>query len=194
MKVLHLGCGRKKLSAAALFAYVGLYGLDASAAEVVHLDADHNLNPDIVCTLGGGDIQLEDNSVDVVIAWHVLEHIGTQGRTQGWFKFWEDLYRVMKPTGWLYAECPYYTGIWAWSDPTHTRAISEHSFLFFNQDAYRQEGSMISPYRVHADFQWMGMPGIPKGFTVITGTNDPREQVIRFALTARKPLRPWWAD
>jgi SAM-dependent methyltransferase len=173
---------------------VGLQGMDASEVNVIHLDADARLQPDLVCRLGVDPIPVADNSVDLVIAWHVLEHIGTQGVTAGWFEFWEDLYRVLKPEGWLYAECPYYAGIWAWSDPTHTRAISEHSFLFFNQDAYRIPGSMISPYRLNCDFNFVRMGGMDQGFTVLTGERDTREQSIRFALRARKPLRPWWED
>jgi hypothetical protein len=109
------------------------------------------------------------------------------------FSFWEDLYRVLKPKGWLYAECPHYTGIWAWSDPTHTRAISEHSFTFFNQDAYRIPGSMISPYRVQCDFQFASVGAMSEGFKVLTA-QDARDKALRFALAARKPLKPWWED
>lgn len=29
---------------------------------------------------------------------------------------------------------PYYTSMRCWQDPTHTRAISEASFLYFNKD------------------------------------------------------------
>jgi SAM-dependent methyltransferase len=193
MRVLHLGCGRKQLGAAELFAYVGLNGMSTEDVEVIHLDADARLNPDLVCRLGVDSIPLEDDSIDLAIAWHVIEHIGTQGQTDGWFSFWEDLYRVLKPEGWLYAESPYYTGIWAWSDPTHSRAISEHSFLFFNQECYRIPGSMISPYRIQCDFPFTGMGGMDKGFKVLHG-QDPREQSLRFAVRARKPLKPWWED
>lgn len=192
MKVLHLGCGRKKIDAADLFAYVGLQGMDTADVEILHLDADRRLSPDLVCELGVDPIPLPDDSVDLVIAWHVLEHIGTQGQSAGWFRFWEDLYRVLTPDGWLYAECPHYTSIWAWSDPTHTRAISEHSFLFFNQDSYRIPGSMISPYRIDCDFQWAGIGGMDKGWVLVPDAQDVRNTSLRFALSARKPLRPWW--
>jgi SAM-dependent methyltransferase len=193
MHILHLGCGRKKLDAEALFHYTGL-SLPVEAARVTHLDADAALAPDIVCRLGAEPIPLPDNSVDVVVAWHVLEHIGQQGQTAEWFAFWEDLYRVLVPNGWVYGECPYYSSLWAWSDPTHTRAISEHSFLFFAQDSYRIQPSAISPYRIACDFGRLGLVNMPDGYAVISDTADPRIQSIRFGLIAIKPLKPWWED
>jgi hypothetical protein len=192
--LLHLGCGRKRYDAAALADYVGLT-LDASAAvDVVHLDADPALAPDLVCRLGAEPIPLADDSVDVMVAWHVLEHIGRQGETTEWFAFWEDAYRVLKPDGWIYAESPYYSGIWAWSDPTHARALSEHAFVFFAQRAYRIPGSMISPYRIRCDFEPMPMGGMPQGFRVYADPADRRNTLIRIALRAQKPLAPWWED
>lgn len=193
MTVLHLGCGRKRLEAADLFEYVGLK-MDAPGAHVLHLDADPTLSPDLLCRLGDDAIPLPDNSVDLAIAWHVIEHIGTQGQTAEWFAFWEDLYRVLKPGGWLYGECPYYTSIWAWSDPTHTRALSEAAFVFFDQDAYRIPQSAISPYRIACDFGRMAMPGLPDGYQVVTQPENPKVQSLRFALTAKKPLSPWWEN
>ena len=50
MHILHVGCGRKQLDAAALLASVGLTGVDADA-HVTHLDADGRLNPDVTCRL-----------------------------------------------------------------------------------------------------------------------------------------------
>ena len=195
MRILHLGCGRKKLDAPTLLGSLGLAMPESTDAEILHLDSDKRLEPDLICHLGAEDIPLEDNSVDLAIGWHVLEHIGSQtarGAAE-WFNFWEELYRVLKPAGWLFAECPYYTSIWAWSDPTHTRAISECSFYFFDQDCYRIAGSMISPYRIACDFQWLSIAGgLEKGWALLPDTHEPKHTSIRFALSARKPLRPWW--
>jgi SAM-dependent methyltransferase len=192
--VLHLGCGRKRYDFAELSQHIGL-SADFDTPEMVHLDADARLEPDIVHRLGGPDpLPLDDDSIDLIVAWHVLEHVGQQGETEGWFRMWEELYRVLKPSGWLYAESPYYDSIWAWSDPTHTRAISEHCFVFFAQAAYRMKDSIISPYRIHCDFQWLGMPGLEKGYAVHTDRTDPRNRMLRFALRPIKPLQPWWED
>lgn len=189
--ILHLGCGLKKWPAAELLPYVGL-SMDVAGAEIIHADADPDLTPDMVCDLGHDAITLSDNSVDTILAWHVLEHVGQQGEAEQWFRAWEEMYRVLKPGGMLYGESPYYDGIWAWSDPTHTRVISEHSFVFFNQDSYRIESSAISPYRLTCDFQWLGFTGMERGWAVITDPKDSRNRMIRFALQAIKPLTPWW--
>lgn len=186
--VLHLGCGRKRDLKAA-------YGLNQTPEwRIRHLDADRRLQPDLVCTLGTDAIPLPDESIDLAVAWHVIEHIGRQGETKDWFFFWEDLYRVLRPGAALLLESPYYSSIWCWSDPTHTRAISEHSFLFFNQDAYRIEGSIISPYRIFCDFLWAASPMLPKGWQLVADANNPGSHVIRGMLVARKPLKPWWSN
>lgn len=192
MKTLvHLGCGRKKLDAATLLEGCGFAAREPY--QVVHLDQDARLAPDVVCTLGVDPLPFSENSVDVLLAWHVLEHVGRQGEAAAWFQCFEEAYRVLVPGGLFLIGCPYYTGIWAWSDPTHTRAISEHSFVFFSQDAYRVPGSMISPYRLRCDLPITPIPGLPKGWDLTTN-RDPKDVMIRVALTARKPFVPWWED
>lgn len=168
MRILHLGCGR-----------VGKNLPEYAGAEIVTLDADARLEPDVVCDLGWQPIPFEPDSFDVAVAIHVLEHIGRQGETAEWFDFWEDLYRVLKPGGLLRFESPLYSSVWAWADPSHTRALSPESFVFFNQDAYRIPGSSISPFRIRCDFE-------PIGELVVRDGN------FGGALRARKPLRPWW--
>ncbi len=197
MRLLHVGCGRKQVDARELLEGCGLtMALDAEPFEVTHLDADARLLPDIVHRLGSGPIvEVEDESIDLIVAWHVLEHIGRTGEAVEWFTAWEEFYRILKPGGWIYAECPHWDSVWAWGDPTHTRAISQQSFAFFAQDAYRIPGSPISPYRIAADFRFMGLDGgLEKGWAVIQDANDPDVRSIRFALQAIKPLRPWWKD
>jgi SAM-dependent methyltransferase len=184
MKVLHLGCGRK--------------GRDLSIdsrepAEIITLDADARLAPEIVCTLGRDPIPLPDNSIDLAVAIHVLEHIGRQGETAEWFFFWEELYRVLTPGGRLEFESPLYSSVWAWGDPSHVRVLSPQALVFFSQDSYRLEGSAISPYRIACDFLPL------QTFEGMTDTNPQiaaQEQFSHFRgiLTAQKPLRPWWLD
>jgi SAM-dependent methyltransferase len=193
VKILHVGCGRKQGTAEETCEAVGLK-IDLTDATVYHLDADEHLSPDVVCRLGRDEINANDDFFDVILAWHVLEHIGKQGESQEWFHAFQELYRVLKPGGLLYGECPYYTSLWAWSDPTHTRAISEASFAFFNQDNYRVPHNSISPYRIHCDFKWATMPGLPKGYVVTAAPDDARITSLRFALTAKKPLEPWWVS
>jgi SAM-dependent methyltransferase len=193
--LLHVGCGRKTdWAAQRLMEGAGLSLPTADDYRVVTLDASGDLGADHVCRLGLDRLPLPDDSVDLVYAWHVLEHVGTQGETDAWFFCWEELYRVLKADGLVVLSSPYYDSIWAWSDPTHTRVISEHSFAFFDQRAYRVPGSMISPYRVRCDFQMQPVTGIPKGWDVLRDQHDPRSRSLRAVLRAIKPLQPWWED
>jgi len=190
--VLHLGCGRKKWDMARLAQYVGLKVRWPEDTRVVHVDAERHLDPDCVFELGADTtLPVPDNSVDLIIAWHMLEHIAG---TEAWFRAWEQMYRMLKPKGWLYAESPYYDSIWAWSDPTHVRALSEHSLIFFAQAAYRVKDSMISPYRIKCDFEWLSMPGMERGWIVNTDPTDKRNRMLRFAMQPIKPFRGWWED
>jgi SAM-dependent methyltransferase len=174
--VLHLGCGR-----------VGR-DVNIAADRIITLDRDPLVEPDLVCDLGVDPIPLGTDTIDLAIAIHVLEHIGRQGETKEWFRFWEELYRVLKPGARLQFESPLWSSVWCWGDPSHTRAISEQAFAFFNQDAYRIPGSPISPYRIRCDFQPASMEALPD-WTL-------REPVsnLRGVLVTRKPLRPWWED
>ena len=194
--IVHLGCGRKQHGVADLFPLIGLNPEGPfKDAHLTHVDADPQLQPDVVCTLGRDRLPLPDDSVDLVVAWHVLEHIGRQGETAEWFAFWEDVYRVLKPGALLYAECPYWSSVWAWADPTHVRGISEHALMFFNQDNYRIPDNMISPYRIACDLRLVGaLATMPRGWTILRDPADPQVASIRFTLAAYKPLRPWWRD
>lgn len=194
--VLVLGCGLKQSPED----YFQQDWLESHALTLVTLDANPLVNPTLVCRLGTDPIALEDDSVDIVIAMHLLEHVGQQGDTTEWFGFWEELYRVMKPGAMLRFECPYYNSLWAWADPTHVRAISEMTFLYFNQDAYRAPQSAIPRFRINADFAFARDSfGKPVWELVRDGNADVREKEphgshIRGLLVARKPFRPWWMD
>ncbi len=184
MKVLHLGCGRKgrDLPIAA-----------AGPVEIVTLDADARLEPDLVCCLGRDPIPLPDNSVDLAVAVHVLEHIGRQGETADWFFFWEELYRVLTPEGRLEFESPLYTSVWAWADPSHVRVLAPQAFIFFSQDSYRQPGSSISPFRIACDFvPAQPFEGLPDGHPDIRALEPVSH--FRGVLLVQKPLRAWWQD
>jgi SAM-dependent methyltransferase len=193
--VLHLGCDDKHTPES-----LGLQPMAADGTpavreiQMINLDMNPHVHPDILCTLGKEPIPLADDSVDFVLALHVLEHIGDhQGDKAAWFQFWAELYRVMKPNAAIQFECPYHNSVWAWADPTHVRAISEFTFLYLNQDAYRSGGA-IPDYRPPFDFI------APKALEKIPDhTNENVRQMepvsfIKGRLHARKPLKPYWED
>lgn len=186
MLVLNLGAG--PLNRPTPLKLLGL----PEDAEVLRLDADPDNSPTLVCRLGSEPVPLPDESVDVAVAFHVLEHIGKQGETEEWFAFWEDLYRVLKPEGRFIFESPLATSMWAWADPTHSRALVPAAFLYFDQDSYRISESEISPYRIQCDFK-------SKGFQAFANANPDIAKLERYSffrgeLVAQKPLKPWWED
>ena len=169
--------------------------------EFIGLDANPAVAPQMVCRLGLDPIPLPDDSVSLIIANHLLEHIGQQGDTTQWFQFWEECYRVLRPAGGLQFECPYYSSLWAWADPTHVRAISEMTFLYFNQEAYRAPDSAIPRFRIRADFAFAPHPNTGQAnWETFPDWGNPdvmaKEPVshIRGMLAARKPFRGWWED
>jgi cyclopropane fatty-acyl-phospholipid synthase-like methyltransferase len=188
--VLHLGCGRKKtLDALGLKLAMNGEPLDPSRVRMINLDRLADVDPDIRCELSTDRIDLPDNSVDAVLAMHVLEHIGRQGEIEGWFHFWAELYRVMKPNAFVRFECPHSNSVWAWADPTHVRAINEYVFLYLNQEAYASPGSAIPDYRPNFDFVLVKRENIPDH------TNPENTEPIAFirgTLVARKPLVRYW--
>lgn len=193
--VLHLGCGRKKTLKALGMRSLTVNGepLDPERLTLVNLDRLADVEPDVLCELATDPISLPDNSVDAVLALHVLEHIGRQGEIEGWFHFWSELYRVMKPNASVRFECPYSSSVWAWADPTHVRAINQYVFLYLNQDAYRSPGSAIPDYRPNFDFQLTQCEVIPDHTNEDVRAIEP-VSFIRGTLQARKPFRPYWLD
>jgi SAM-dependent methyltransferase len=163
-----------------------------SDAKIITLDADPRLEPMLLCKLGVDKIACDDDSVDLAVAIHVIEHIGRQGDTAEWFYFWEELYRVLKPGGTFQFECPLYSSLWAWADPSHTRALSPPAFMFFAQDSYRQPGSHISPFRIECDFEAVRFEVFPDGNKEIAA--EEKVSHLRGAMRAIKPLRRWWED
>lgn len=193
LTVLHLGCGRKKTLAA-----LGLQMTEPDGSptqrdvKLINLDRLADVEPDVLCELATDRIDLPDDSVDFVLALHVLEHIGVQGEIEGWFHFWTELYRVMKPNAVIRFECPHSSSVWCWADPTHVRAINQYVFTYLNQDNYTIKGSAIPDYRPHFDFV------VAAPFELIPDHTNPDNTepiaFIRGTLMARKPFRPYWAD
>lgn len=198
LNVLVVGCGEKQSLDDYQFTLTG--GAKADDVRLTTLDMNPGVTPDLVCTLGREPIALPDDSVHLIVALHVLEHVGAPGDADSWFGMWEEFYRVLKPGGAVQFECPYYSSLWAWADPTHVRAISEYTFLYLNQDAYRESGSAIPRFRVKADFAWASdEDGKPRYSLIPDYANTDvmaREPVshIRGMLAVRKPFKGWWEN
>jgi glycosyltransferase involved in cell wall biosynthesis len=82
---------------------------------------------DIICDLNEG-IPLEDNSVGVINASHVLEHLKDP------IKSMREIHRVLAHGGWAFIEVPSTDGRGAFQDPTHISFWNENSFLYYTDE------------------------------------------------------------
>jgi len=81
-------------------------------------------NGDIIHDLNKG-IPLEDNSVYVVNASHIIEHLHDKHFTM------KEIHRVLAHGGWVFIEVPSTDGRGAFQDPTHVSYWNENSFLYY---------------------------------------------------------------
>lgn len=94
----------------------------------LNLDYDANCNPDYVVDLEKDKLPFEDNSVDEVIARHVLEHLG-----DGYFHFLKELYRVCCDGAIIHIVVPHPKHDWYLNDPTHKRPITIDGMRLFSK-------------------------------------------------------------
>ena len=89
---------------------------------------DIRTTADYVADLNDG-IPLPDNSVFVLNASHILEHLHDKT------KIMSEIHRVLAHGGWAFIDVPSTDGRGAFQDPTHVSYWNENSFLYYT-DAY----------------------------------------------------------
>ena len=104
--IVDLGCGKRK--------YPGSIGIDRIELEGV----------DIVTDLDKG-IPLDDNSVDMLVSFHFLEHVND------FTHMVEEIHRVVKQNGIVKIRVPYFNCFDAFTDPTHKNFFTERAFDYF---------------------------------------------------------------
>lgn len=125
---LDIACGQNKQA--------GYVGIDIAKSKDV----------DIVYDLEKFPWPIKSESVEEAFCSHYIEH------TKDLFKFFDELYRILIPGGKCVIAAPYYSSVRAWQDPTHTRAISEHTFLYANKGW--REANKLDHYPISADFDF----------------------------------------
>ena len=123
--------------------------------QLVTLDWDEGVNPNVVHDLNNIPYPFDDNMFDEIHAYEVLEHCGTQGDWRFFFNQFHEFWRILKPGGYFIATCPSWDSPWAWGDPGHTRILSPESLIFLSQKEYEQIGKThMTDYRpwYEADF------------------------------------------
>lgn len=135
MKIALLGCGSNLQRRVAV---EGRGGWDRSELTTVDLEGTHN--PDVQCDLNYVPwAWAEDDEYDEVHAYEVLEHLGLQGHYQSFFETFFEIWRILKPGGYLAATVPRWDSLWAWGDPGHTRIINRGTLVFLDQTEYEKQ-------------------------------------------------------
>lgn len=152
---LLLGCGNQRAK------QVTFPEVQKEWSELVTLDIDESCNPDVVHDLNVLPYPFGDSTFDEIHAYEVLEHLGSQGDWKFFFGQFQELWRILKPGGFLVATVPMWDSKWAWGDPGHRRVINDGSLIFLSQKEYeRQIGkTAMCDYRsvYTADFDIMGL-------------------------------------
>jgi len=76
---------------------------------------------------GTGPILLEENSIEVIHANNVLEHVPDLASLMG------NCLRLLEEGGVFQIEVPYEHAASAWQDPTHVRAMNENSWIYYTE-------------------------------------------------------------
>ena len=85
---------------------------------------DLNEPADIICDLNK-KWPLKDNSVGVLKAYHILEHLKDPIHSMN------EAYRVLAPGGWFFIEVPSTDGRGAFQDPSHCSFWNQNSFWYY---------------------------------------------------------------
>jgi len=115
MRVLNLGCGKKKTE----FPEAG------QAREIVGIDANPLSNADIIHDLDVSPYPCESNSFDLVILQDVVEHLQSLPRVL------TEVHRLLRPGGTVRIRTPHYSSFYAHNDPTHLRCFGALVFQWF---------------------------------------------------------------
>jgi len=133
-KKLDIACGQNKQP--------GFKGIDIAG------DAD------IVWDLNEIPWPIKTNSVEEVFCSHYVEHIPhrqPEWDRDGWWRFFDELYRVMKKGGTADFIHPYSRSDRAFWDPTHERFIHEMTWYYLNREW--RVGNGLDHYPVSCDFE-----------------------------------------
>lgn len=108
LKILDLGCGKKKR--------IGSIGVDYS----------DRYNADVIHDLNKFPYPFPDNEFDKIYLDNVLEHLDDVIRVI------EEVHRICKVGGKVKIIVPYFRSVWACIDPTHKHFFTVNSFSYFD--------------------------------------------------------------
>ena len=96
--------------------------------DYINCDYDPLTNPDYCFDLEKDTFPFPDNSVEEVLASHVLEHLG-----EGYFHCIKELYRICKHGAVIHVHVPHHRNDNFADDPTHRRPITVRGLKLFSK-------------------------------------------------------------
>lgn len=123
-KIMDIGCGRRK--------FPGSIGVD------LHNDK----SVDIVHNLDEFPWPVEDESFDLLIASHIMEHVRDFGGVL------LECYRILRTEGTLIVRCPHFSCRDSYINPTHVRHLAYESMRAMLTDGLTEERHDLSCGRV----------------------------------------------
>ena len=131
---LNLGCGQNRIEG------------------YVNADREPAAEPDVVMDLEEFPWPFDDDSVDEVVANHVLEHVGAAPEV--FIGIMQELYRVCRGGALIHIGVPHPRHDFYLNDPTHVRAITPAILSLFsrrNCAQWKAQGVANSPLALYAD-------------------------------------------
>jgi len=126
-------------------------------------------------------LPLKDNSIDVVYAYHVLEH------AQDLLAFMAELWRACKPNALVYLWAPHATSPYVtWADPTQRRGFLIETFAFLGR--YREALFDIEVARLHFTTRKLQRRAHP--LRLLLG--EVLETLANRSRTAQYRCERWW--
>ena len=131
---LNIGCGQNRVEG------------------YVNTDREPAAEPDVVMDLEEFPWPFEDNSVEEILANHVLEHVGATANV--FIGVMQEIYRVCRPGAMVRINVPHPRHNNFIDDPTHVRAITPMTLSLFskrNCEEWKKLGAANSPLAIYAD-------------------------------------------
>jgi hypothetical protein len=135
---LNLGCGQNQIEG------------------YVNTDREPAVAPDVVMDLEQFPWPFEDDSIDEVVANHVLEHVGAAPDV--FIGIMQELYRVCQGGALIRIAVPHPRHDNFLDDPTHVRAVTPMTLALFSRtqcEQWKRDGNANSPLALYAgvDFE-----------------------------------------
>lgn len=158
----------------------------------VTCDYDPLSEADYIFDLETDTFPFEDNSVDTVVAHHVLEHLGA-----GYFHCLKELYRVCKHGATIDVRVPHHRHDYFFDDPTHRRPITVGGMLLFSKKHNRlckEQGAASSRLGDYfdVDFEIVAWDYSPSGQYKDAFVGQPREKVEEYLREHNNIIEELW--